>query len=103
METLNATDVTGRQIVQSLSEPVIEGDSGNEDEVINSTSSMEYNTESSSNCGTDSDDNESDSIQMLLKTVDQICYGRKAGRFILIAICWSTTSSCTGCCSLVIL
>ena len=33
---------------------------------VNSTSSMEYNTESSSDAGTDSDDNESDSAQMPL-------------------------------------
>ena len=61
MENLNATDVTGRQIVQLLSEPMVERDSESEDEVIKSTSSVEYNTDRSSDSGTDSDDNESDS------------------------------------------
>ena len=45
MDKLNATEVTGRQIVQSLSEPMVE--SGSEDEVTNSTSSVEYNTDNS--------------------------------------------------------
>ena len=56
--------MTGRQIVQSLSEPMVESES--EDEVINSTGSVNYNTDSSSDSGTDSDDNEFDSAQMLL-------------------------------------
>ena len=42
---LNATEVTGRQIVQSLSEPMVESDSESEDELINSTSSVKYNTD----------------------------------------------------------
>ena len=44
MEKLNATE---RQIVQSLSEPMVERDSESEDGVINSTSCIKYNTESS--------------------------------------------------------
>ena len=68
---LNATQVTGRQIVQSLSEPMVESDSESEDELIYSTSSVEYNTHSSSDSSTDSDHNESDSAHMRLplKTV----------------------------------
>ena len=64
---------------------MVESDSASEDEVINSTGSVEYNLDSCSDSGTDSDDNESDSAQMLLplKTVHQIRSGRKNSRFIL--------------------
>ena len=41
-------------------------ESESEEEVINSTGSVEYNTDSSSDSGIDSDDNESDSSQMPL-------------------------------------
>ena len=53
--------------------------------MINSTRSVEYNIDSASDSGTDSDDNESDSAQMLLplKTVHQTQSERKAGYFIL--------------------
>ena len=53
--------MTGSQIVQSVSGPIVESDSESEDEVINITSSVEYNTDNSSDSGTDCDDNESDS------------------------------------------
>ena len=84
MEILKSTEVTGRQIVLSLSEPMVESDSACEDKVINSTSSVEYNTHSSSDSGTNSDDNESDSAQMQLplQTVHQTKSGRKPGHFI---------------------
>ena len=52
--------------MQSLSEPMVQSDSAREDEVINSTISVEYNTYSSIDSGTDSDDNESDRAYMLL-------------------------------------
>ena len=45
MEKWNATQMTGRQIVQS-SEPMVESDSEIEDEVINNTSGVEYNPDS---------------------------------------------------------
>ena len=44
--------------MHSLSGPMVERDSESEDEVINSTTSLEYDTDSSSDSGTDSDDNE---------------------------------------------
>ena len=44
---MNATHVTGRQIVQSFSEPMEESDSESEGKVINC--SVEYNTDSSMN------------------------------------------------------
>ena len=62
MEKLNATEVIGRQIVWLL----VESDSESEDEVINSTSSVEYNTDRSSDSGTYYDDNERDSAHVLL-------------------------------------
>ena len=52
--------------MQSLSAPMAESDSASEDEVINSTDSVEYNIDSCRDSGTDSDDNEYDSAQMLL-------------------------------------
>ena len=65
--------MTGRQIVQSVAEPMVESDNEREDEGINSISSVEYNTDRSSDSSTDSDDNESDSAQISLplKTVHQ--------------------------------
>ena len=44
---------------------MVESDSESQDEVINSTSSVEYNIDSSSDSGTDSGDSESDNTQML--------------------------------------
>ena len=52
--------------MQSLSEPMVKSDSASEDEVINSTDSVEYNIHSASDSSIDSDYNESDSAQMLL-------------------------------------
>ena len=71
--------------IQSLSERMVERDSESEDEVINSTGSVEYNTVSSSDSISDSDDNESDSarIKLPLKTVHKTRSGRKTSRFIL--------------------
>ena len=86
MESLNATEVTGKQIVQSLSETMIESSNEHDDEVIN-TSSVEYqyNTDISSDSGIDSDDNESHSAQvpLPLKNIHQTQSGRKTTRFIL--------------------
>ena len=71
--------------MQSLSEPMVEGDSKSEDKVINGISSVEHNTASSSDSSNDSDDNESDNTQMLLplNTTHQTQSGRKACCFIL--------------------
>ena len=59
MEKWNATEVIGTPMVKSLLEPMVDSDSESEDEVINRTISVVYNTNSSSDSGTDSDDNES--------------------------------------------
>ena len=76
--------------------------------MINSTSSVKYNTDSSSDSGTDSDDNEYDSAQILLplNTVNQTQNGRKPGYFILklellslkTRICCKQRDAFIGCC-----
>ena len=74
--------------------------------MINSTSSVGYNIDSSSDSGADSDDNESDSAHMLLplNAVHQTRSGRKGSLFILkcfikFAIWDNNTNVMFRCCS----
>ena len=76
MEKLNVIEMTGRQIVQSLSKPMVENNNSSQDEVINSTCNVEYNTDSSSNSGTECTD------AITINNNSSNTSGRKAVHFI---------------------